>query len=109
MAKSMTRFLFINTTVSWNKGSAAQVISTMKTVRESIPDARFSLISYCHSQDKGPGIEEGVEVVGYTDDANKRLGRALIPYVFHLLVCIALGIMRMIVIRFGAKGGFRRQ
>ena len=106
LAESMTRFLFINTTVSWNKGSAAQIISTMKTVRESIPDAQFSLISYCYSLDKGPGPEEGIAVVGYPDDENKKLGRALIPYIFRLLVCIALGTLRRIVVRFGGRGDF---
>ena len=41
----MTNILLINTNCSWNKGSAAQVISTTKTLRRLIPDASFTLVS----------------------------------------------------------------
>ena len=42
----MTKILFTNTNCSWNKGSAAQVISTCETLRKIIPDAKFTLISH---------------------------------------------------------------
>ncbi|CAD7775861.1 Polysaccharide pyruvyl transferase [Candidatus Methanoperedenaceae archaeon GB37] len=42
----MTKILFTNTNCSWNKGSAAQVISTCKTLKKFIYDARFTLISH---------------------------------------------------------------
>ncbi len=41
----MTNILLINTNCSWNKGSAAQVISTTETLRKLIPKANFTLIS----------------------------------------------------------------
>ena len=41
----MTNILLISTNCSWNKGSAAQVISTTETLRRLIPDANFTLIS----------------------------------------------------------------
>ena len=42
----MTKILFTNTNCSWNKGSAAQVISTCETLRKIIPNAEFTLISH---------------------------------------------------------------
>lgn len=42
----MTKILFTNTNCSWNKGSAAQVISTCETLRKFIPNAEFTLISH---------------------------------------------------------------
>jgi len=41
----LTNILLINTNCSWNKGSAAQVISTTETLRTLIPEANFTLIS----------------------------------------------------------------
>ena len=41
----MTKILITNTNCSWNKGSAAQVISTCKILRKFIHDAEFTLIS----------------------------------------------------------------
>lgn len=42
----MTKILFTNTNCSWNKGSAAQVISTCDTLKEIIPNAEFALLSH---------------------------------------------------------------
>ena len=42
----MTKIIFTNTSIcGWNKGSAAQVISTIKILKQLIPDASFTLIS----------------------------------------------------------------
>ena len=41
----MTNILLISTNCSWNKGSAAQVISTTETLRRLIPDSNFTLVS----------------------------------------------------------------
>ncbi len=41
----MTKILFTNTNCSFNKGSAAQVISTCQTLRELIPDLEITLMS----------------------------------------------------------------
>ena len=42
----MTKIIFTNTSIcGWNKGSAAQVISTIKILKHFIPNASFTLIS----------------------------------------------------------------
>ena len=42
----MTKILFTNTNCSWNKGSAAQVISTCETLRTLIPNLEITLMSH---------------------------------------------------------------
>lgn len=42
----MTKIVITNTNCSWNKGSAAQVISTCKILRKIIPETEFTLISH---------------------------------------------------------------
>ena len=61
----MTRFVLTNTNFSWNKGSAAQVASTLKIVTEFIPNADFILISYCPELDSKGARAGDIKVVGY--------------------------------------------
>ncbi len=60
----MTNILLINTNCSWNKGSAAQVISTTKTLRRLIPDANFTLVSGNPELDSKLCAIHNIKVVG---------------------------------------------
>ena len=88
--KSM-KFLFINTNCSWNKGSAAQVFSTMSAFKQEFPDCEFILISQSYEVDlqaiqNSPNDDCELEVVGYP--TNHRLG-PLISYVRHTAASLA--------------------
>lgn len=58
----MTNILLINTNCSWNKGSAAQVVSTTKTLGKLIPDAKFTLASQYPELDLKPCKEHNIKV-----------------------------------------------
>jgi len=60
----MTNVLLINTNCSWNKGSAAQVISTTETLRRLIPDANFTLISNSPELDSKLCAIHSIKVAG---------------------------------------------
>lgn len=60
----MTKILLINTNCSWNKGSAAQVISTTETLRKLIPDSNFTLVSSIPELDSKLCTIHNVKVVG---------------------------------------------
>jgi colanic acid/amylovoran biosynthesis protein len=60
----MTNILLINTNCSWNKGSAAQVISTTETLRRLIPGANFTLISGTPEIDSKLCTIHNIKVVG---------------------------------------------
>lgn len=50
-AEQKIKILIINTNCSWNKGSEAQVVSTIETIRKQIPNTEFTLISYIKELD----------------------------------------------------------
>lgn len=49
----LMKIVVMNTNCSWNKGSAAQVISTCKALKKVFPSAAFYLISHFPDKDKG--------------------------------------------------------
>ncbi len=61
----MTNILFTNTNCSWNKGSAAQVISTIKILKRYLPNASFSMISFYPSLDIKYSNKYGIKIIGY--------------------------------------------
>jgi|GEM_PF-1396405 len=97
----MTKFLFINTTISWNKGSAAQVASTRDAIRERERDAVFSLLSYCTTQDRVFEKHCQVSVVGYDDDDGVSLGRGLKAYSIRIAAAIILSLAIRTAMMFG--------
>ncbi len=101
----MARFLFINTTISWNKGSAAQVASTRDAVREHDSDARFSLLSYCTTQDRAFEDHYGVSVVGYDDDRGASLRRGLGAYGLRIVVALMMSVAIRIALAVGVPPG----
>ena len=86
----MAKYVLLNTTISWNKGSAAQVSSTVKDIRSIDPGAEFVLISYCNAQDQRFSDRYGVRVVGYDDDQGRSLGDGLRAYALRMTACTAL-------------------
>ena len=99
----MKKVLFINTTISWNKGSAAQVKSTIEAVRDLCPNTSFSMISYCVNLDSLHSKDADVAVIGYEDDQGRRLGRAIAAHAFRLAICIMLAATRRLLKRVGIE------
>ena len=63
----MTKVLITSTNCSWNKGSAAQVISAIKILKEFVPNPSFTLISYCTKidEEQSKKYHYDLDVVGY--------------------------------------------
>jgi colanic acid/amylovoran biosynthesis protein len=51
--------------VSWQKGSAAQVISLASQVQKIRPGTQLTLLSHCADLDKSPAEQLGIKVAGY--------------------------------------------
>jgi colanic acid/amylovoran biosynthesis protein len=60
----LPNILLINTNYSWNKGSAAQIASTVHALNQIELNLTFTLISECFELDDQPGRELGIHVVG---------------------------------------------
>jgi len=60
----LAHIVLTNTNCSWNKGSAAQVVSTTETLRKIIPGANFTLISNYPNLDFDLCEKNNVKVVG---------------------------------------------
>jgi colanic acid/amylovoran biosynthesis protein len=86
----MTKILFINTNCSWNKGSAAQVISASKILKKFIPDASFALLSYCYELDakQSTKYDYNLKVVGYSRKSRLTLLNVLF-FVYHLFIALS--------------------
>jgi polysaccharide pyruvyl transferase WcaK-like protein len=98
----MTRVLFTNSNISWNKGSAAQVISTRNTLKELIPDASFALLSVRPNLDSGQCRLYGIEVVS---SAWFRIPNVrILTYVWHKIFFPLCFIVFSGLILLGLKG-----
>jgi colanic acid/amylovoran biosynthesis protein len=91
----MTNILIINTNCSWNKGSAAQVISTTKTLSRLITDARFTIISGIPELDLKLCKRHNIKVVDFSGKKIFASSRApkyrlfrLFRLSFYLLRCV---------------------
>ena len=62
---SLTNILIINTNCSWNKGSAAQVVSTIEILKKFIPQASFTMISWIPSLDIKYSSRYNLKIIGY--------------------------------------------
>jgi len=80
----MTKILFTNTNCSWNKGSAAQVISTIKIFKRFVPDASFTLLSYCPEVDTKQSKRFNLKVVGYFSKKQRKL----LLFLYHLAIAL---------------------
>jgi len=81
-------------TVSWQKGSAAQVESLVAELRRTRRDLTFRLLSQCPELDRGPARELGVEVVdpGFAPGSGR--DRRSVSLLSRRIACIGAGGMR---------------
>jgi len=94
----MTKILVTNTNCSWNRGSAAQVISTSEILKTYIPDASFTLISYCPELDtrQSTKYNYNLKVVGYFSETPRKMLLFLYHKFSALFRCVAYTIQHKI-------------
>ena len=68
----MLKVLITNTNISWNKGSAAQVISTISSMRKIIPNIEFTLLSYFPELDSEQCSKYNINAIGYSKHKFKK-------------------------------------
>lgn len=85
----MTKILFINTNLSWNKGSAAQVISTLEILKKFVPDASFTMISYCPDIDKIQSRDHNIYVIGYFGENRPNFTKFMLLYSYHIFLTLS--------------------
>ncbi len=93
----MTKILFTNTNCSWNKGSAAQVISTIKIFKRFVPDASFTLLSYCPELDTKQSMKFNLKVVGYFSKKQRKL----LLFLYHLVIALFRCVLYVTLHRIG--------
>ncbi len=94
----MTNILLINTNCSWNKGSAAQVISTKRTLSKFISNANFALVSARPELDSKLCAIHDIEVIDFSFSAwgrGSKIQRLLYDgrLLYYLLRCILWSIL----------------
>jgi polysaccharide pyruvyl transferase WcaK-like protein len=87
----MPKILIINTNISWNKGSAAQVASVTRVMRTFLPGIKFTLLSHCPELDQKYCLLYDIDIIGYTLKRfymfRKRLLFHIIRSLFTTLYC----------------------
>jgi len=78
-------------TVSWQKGSAAQVASLVHELRRIRDDLRFQLLSHCPEIDAGPAGALGIDVIdpGFPPEASRN--RRSVSMLRRRIACMANG------------------
>jgi len=89
-----TTVLLTFATVSWQKGSAAQVISLVHELRRTRDDLRFRLLSHCPEIDTGPASALGIEVVGPGFPAGASRNRRSVSMLQRRIACMTNGRLR---------------
>jgi colanic acid/amylovoran biosynthesis protein len=95
----MPKILITNTNVSWNKGSAAQVVSVVCSLRKFVPEVMFTLLSYCPELDLKWCSRHGINVVGYASKRYHKKRMLLLLYsirlFFTVLYCALCSLLRV--------------
>ena len=73
----MVNILLINTNCSVNKGSAAQVVSTVETLRKLRPDLNFALLSEVPQLDSRECKRLHIRVINYSEQLPTKTGNLL--------------------------------
>jgi colanic acid/amylovoran biosynthesis protein len=81
-------------TVSWQKGSAAQVTSLVHELRKTRDDLRFRLLSHCPEIDATPARVLGIEVVDPGFPAEAGRNRRSVSMLRRRIACMATGRLR---------------
>jgi polysaccharide pyruvyl transferase WcaK-like protein len=94
----MPKILITNTNVSWNKGSAAQVVSVVWCLRKFVPEVMFTLLSYWPTLDQKLCSRYGINVVGYASKRYYKQKILLLLYSirlsFTVLYCALCSLLR---------------
>ncbi|OPX87376.1 polysaccharide pyruvyl transferase family protein [Pelotomaculum sp. PtaB.Bin117] len=91
--------LLINTNCSYNKGSEAQVVSTISAFRKVYRDAKFLLLSYVYEfdQESAKAINKENDILsvrGYPMNGNRH---TFICYSYHIIICILTAILQKFI------------
>jgi colanic acid/amylovoran biosynthesis protein len=86
----MPKILITNTTISWNKGSAAQVISVVYSLRRLFPNIEFTLLSYCPELDSDYCSRYGITVLSFSGKTYQKNRTLLLLYSINLLRTLLL-------------------
>jgi len=95
-----TNILLINTNCSYNKGSEAQVSSTISAFQQVYRDANFHLLSHVYEFDKeaaNKGINIGKDILsvrGYPLNGNRH---TIISYSNHIIKCVFLSVLQKLI------------
>ena len=81
----MTKILIIGAVFSKNRGSAAMLISAIKTLRHVIPESEFTVLSIFPELDSRNCNIENVTVVGHKGGAIKSLSRFFLAMMWKML------------------------
>jgi len=96
----MPRILITNTNISWNKGSAAQVISVVYSLRRFFPELDFTLLSYCPELDSRYCSRYGIDIVGFSSRKHQKHRSLLFTHALHLmftiLCCTMYSVLRIL-------------
>ena len=93
------RVLLTFATLSWQKGSAAQVVSLVNELRKFRQDIRFALLSHWPELDGGPAQDLGIDVVGPTFSRRASRDRRSIEMLWRHLRCSGSAAWRRIAAR----------
>ena len=88
------KVLLINTNCSWNKGSAAHVISTSQALKKLIYKIDFTLISYRPELDSKECTRYDIRMVGYPPKTQHRILYSLCRVLVSLLRCFIWRMMK---------------
>src|SRR5512143_579294 len=90
------RVLLTFATLSWQKGSAAQVVSLVNELRKLRQDIRFALLSHWPELDAGLAQDLGIDVVGPTFSRRASRDRRSIEMLWRHLRCAGSAAARRI-------------
>ena len=95
----MVRILFTNTNCSWNKGSAAQVVSTMKILEKFIPNPKFTLLSCYLELDIKHAGKYNLRIVGYPTRKSHKAAQ----FFYHSTIALFRCLLYKILLNVGIK------
>lgn len=83
-------------TLSWQKGSAAQVVSLVQELRAVRPDLRLRLLSHCPDIDGPPARDLGIEIADPGFPAAASRNRRSVSLLQKRLRCAAYGLIQRV-------------
>lgn len=92
----MIKILIIGATCSINKGSAAMLISTVRTLRSFLPDPYFTILSPYHELDLKNCSPYNIKVMGYSGGILRSISRLSRSLIWNIFGSIGLCLNRLI-------------